>query len=378
MNARIRGLPWGQIVLLVLMFVALAVAMPFSLNDNWKHSDIGSSYDVTGSGYRAWYELLQRESLQVGHFNALAFNLKGYGVRTLIVALPEVGDAAFGAQISGVEKFLESGGNLIVLGGVDRRVVARYPFLQTAFKASNNVYATSIDGDLRKADINSIVLTSNIRFTAPTGARILVGDKFGAFAIVKQVHAGRIVAVASPDLFRNDQIADGDNARLAFALVALAGSDGLIAFDEHLHGYGLDRPWWMLLPLADRVALALLIVAFLAWLVYESVRLGPAVTLEPPPDPTTRAYLTSLATLYERAGADSTVICGSVDAVKHLVAAEPGRLATERERADFNRLLGYGSDNYSRNLIPAVRLAVDLRKAFVRYGNRNRARRAAS
>lgn len=375
MKVRIRRLPWTQVLLLIVMFVSLGVAASFSLQNASTPRDEGSSYDASDSGYRAWYELLRRESVRVDRFNSLAFDLKKSRVRTLIVSLPRYGDAAFGAQIGDIDKFLESGGGVIVLGGVDQRVTQRFPYLRTTFTGKYQ-QATIIDGDLRKAGIRFVMLPAQSRFTATRGTRVLIGDGSGAFAILKEVHRGRIIALATSELFRNDQIAG--NAQLAYALVALAGGEGVVAFDEQLHGYGLDRPWWMLLPVADRVALVLFALALLVWLFYDAIRLGPAVALEPPPDPTTRAYLTSLATLYGRARADFTVICGSVDAVKHLVSAEPGRLASERARADFSRLVAYASDDDSRNLIPAVRLAVDLRKAIVRHGKRNRARRAAS
>ncbi|MGH7660366.1 MAG: DUF4350 domain-containing protein, partial [Vulcanimicrobiaceae bacterium] len=267
--------------------------------------------------------------------------------------------------------FVSSGGTLLLVGIPDRETATqlKLPHARWTF-ADPTPNATRIDPELAGSGVRAVEISSAARYAATAQERILLSDEKGAFAIVQRLGAGQIVAVISPDVFSNSGIGQRDNARLAYALATLGGSSR-IAFDEHIHGFGNDRPWWSLLSGMDRLALLLLVVAVLLWYASAGVRLGPALVAQPR-DPTSRDYLHALAGLYGRAHADGAVMRRCAAAISHL----SGRTVVRDTR--YERLAHYekADEPDPSELVQVVSLALDLRKDLLGHADRYRPRNA--
>jgi len=374
--ARLRRLGWVEIVTLIASLSGIVLFAALQAASSGKDVT-GSSYDASDSGMRAYYELLAREHIPVRRFTLRPFELKRAGIRTLIVALPAgiTGwSPALHSDADDFKRFVVDGGTLVLLGACDRTTSSILLLPGVARVATSEYeYATRIDLRLRKRGIRVIREEDGLRYAGLTGSQILLADRYGAFAIVKPEGAGQIVATTSPSLFFNSQIGQNDNARLAYALATIGNNSGDYAFDEQIHGFGVDRPWWALLPAADRAALAILGVAAVLWLLASGTRLGLPVAAQPPPDPTSKDYLDSLAGLHARARTDALIVRQSAAAVSHF-------LRTQEQRARFDDLLHlqHAESTNESVLIRTISDAVALRKEVIGNAYRHRTRRTTT
>jgi hypothetical protein len=103
--------------------------------------------------------------------------------------------------------------------------------------------------------------------------------------------------------FENRNLARGDTSRLAYLVGQPRHGGAVVSFDEAIRGDISEKPWYRALDVPERLGLALLALAGLAWLVYGFFRLGPAVRLRAPREPTSREFLDAVAALYARAQA---------------------------------------------------------------------------
>jgi hypothetical protein len=211
--------------------------------------DTFSSSDYRSGGYAAWYELLNREGVAVERFEHRSADLDG-SIDTLIAATPLGGavDARGPADRDALARWVRSGGRLIALG-------ERRPF------AGRGPRRTGL--------------------STPYGR-------------------GQVVVIADPHPFDNALIARADNARIAYVLVKPRHAGGIVAFDEGLHGALVDRRWWDVIDVPQRVALGGIALAVLAALAGSMLRLGPAVTLRVAREPASDEFIAAVAALYER------------------------------------------------------------------------------
>ncbi len=114
--------------------------------------------------------------------------------------------------------------------------------------------------------------------------------------------AGRIYFFASSTPLENFWLNRGGNAFFFLSLLAAAGEEGEILFDEYHHGYSRDfgfADFARLRPVYPVLIQSLLLAA--AILVSRGRRFGPAKTLPPLEQRSLREYTRSLAILYRKA-----------------------------------------------------------------------------
>jgi hypothetical protein len=148
-----------------------------------------------------------------------------------------------------------------------------------------------------------------------------------------------VVVIADPHPFDNALIARADNARLAYALAKPRRAGGIVAFDEALHGALVDRRWWDVIGIPQRVALGGIALAVLAALIGSMLRLGPAVTLRVAREPASDEFVAAVAALYERTKSRRAAIAllaggvrgASGDAVTQLQLLAERQTPTDRD-----------------------------------------------
>lgn len=179
---------------------------------------------------------------------------------------------------------------------------------------------------LRDPKTRVIAFTSTLPEVAAGRGLIYDGNDYKQLAAFAKA-GGRIVYFASPHndpmrdaiarnklhvtmldatKFNNRALAENP-LRIVAAYDALAGR-GLVAFDERLHGYGVDRTMWSVLPWPVRAAFWIVVLAVSIVLVDANIRFAPAVVLEPPAERDSAAYIASMAALLRRARAGAAAV----------------------------------------------------------------------
>jgi hypothetical protein len=289
----LRGLRAGDLGLAALLLAGITIVA--LLKNGRPDGGVNSfaSTDFRSGGYAAWYLLMEREGVAVERFERRPADLDA-AIDTLIAAYPPgppAENARRPADRAALAQWVRAGGRLIVLGTAD-------PFTGEGPRLH--------------------------------GLRTAYGR-------------GAIVAIRDPEEFDNAAIARGDNARLAFALARPRAPGGIVAFDEALHGTIVDRRWWNVIGLPQRVALGGIAFAVLIALIGGALRLGPPVSLRAAREPASDEFVAAVAALYARSHARRAALqlfaAGARDAGGN-AAQELRRLAERPAPSDRDLIAG--------------------------------------
>jgi hypothetical protein len=355
----VRGrLPWGSITLVVLGVALLAYIGVVSEQRQRAAVDTYSTYDARSGGYRAWYELLEREGVDVTRFERQAAFLDD-SIQTLIVSIPLPSDETAilptAVDRAAIDRWIGDGGTVVVLGP----------------------YVPDVDSPL-----------AHVRFRALAAAAL---HRLGVRAVASAEHPvvrrgtyrrGTIYLVGDEALFSNARIARADDARLAFALAAPRGG-GTVAFDETIHGDLVPEHWWLVAPrrLVIAIIVAVLVVALAA--LGASIRLGPPLRAPVRREASSLEYVEAVASLYGRARAVRPALHEALQSVKRAVGTSlglPGDMPTRElalgtpiadlrgALAELDVLATMPAPN-ERHLVRGIRLAHLLRKEFETHGS---------
>lgn len=308
MIAKLRALPLRDLILLAL---SLAVLVTFNLlrtqaqPDPVAGLDSYSTFDTASGGYRAWYELLRRENIAADRFEQRPPFLDRH-LATLIWAEPIAFDPRqtpnTSLDIAALEGWVKGGGRFVYLGHDEAAAKAGILNLPATRTVAAKPGAQTIAPTLRNAGVRRAVFEATLRWKPPKNGSVttLVADVAGPLAISYAYGKGTIVAIVDETAFDNARIADADNARLAFVLVASAASAGAVDFDEAAHGFLVPEHWWQIVPRRLLIALLLAVTAFAIALIGAAVRLGPAIVPARRDDASSAEFVDSLAALFER------------------------------------------------------------------------------
>lgn len=384
----LRGISLRDAAVLAFALLSLIALALVNQPRTAEHPVTYSTYDASGGGYRAWYELLSREGVAVSRFEERAAFLDR-STRTVVLSDPPSlasrGDVA-STDAAALAAWVKSGGRVVVLG--DGAVVSllrsdlKLP--QTTEKASHARGATGVSTELRAAGVRSVAAFATARLAPRSRDAILVSDRRGALVVRYPYGRGVVVDAIDGEAFSNERIGTSDNARLAVALATLVGTGGSVAFDEAVHGYLTPEHWWMVLPrrfvLAILAACGVLAIALLG----AAVRLGPPLALGDQRAATSAEYVDALAALYERAGAVSKALTDAFRSTRRVVAGSLGlpddaplrEFAARIERADlrsafadFEALARVKTPDHT-NLVRGLALAHLLRREFGSHDRR--------
>jgi hypothetical protein len=317
---------------LVIAGVALAAVVGVSLIGHRPESPKAATHasgDYSFGGYRAWYELLAREGIDVARFRLHHDALRDSGIDTLIVAFPDDGLPSSWSPAEGaaLRAWVRAGGRVVSVGdapvgGDDAPVVLdgvrpergplRGPWAAYAGALGDRgterlVRPKPAAPRKRARGARLITAAGKTPPRAPAHVDTLLADRAGALVVRYRYGRGEVLAVATGALFENRALGRADDARLAFLVAqprpAGAKRRAVVAFDEAVRGDVVEKAWYRALDAPELVALALAALAGLLWLLYGIVPLGPAVRLRAAREPTSEEFLDAVAALYERARA---------------------------------------------------------------------------
>jgi hypothetical protein len=312
--------------------LALAAVVAVSLlghNPESPKAPTHASADYSFGGYRAWYELLAREGIEVTRFRRHHDALAGSRIDTLVVAFPDSPVPALwnASERNALRAWVRGGGRMVDIG-LTPEAGGR------GGDADNDRDPVVLDdargplGALRgpwAALVGSLGDRGKMRLVPPLPAKpatrakhgktakaappaklphvdVLLADRAGALVVRYRYGRGEVIGVANAAFFENRGLGRGDAARLAF-LAARPGRRGVVAFDEAVRGDVVEKAWYRALDAPELVALALAALAGLLWLLYGIIPLGPAVRLRAAREPTSEEFVDAVAALYERARA---------------------------------------------------------------------------
>jgi hypothetical protein len=126
---------------------------------------------------------------------------------------------------------------------------------------------------------------------------------FGTISGLAKVRGLRVLDAAN---YTNAALAR--NPRRALDVYDALAGRGTVYFDERLHGYDRTITLWQVLPAPVRAAAALAILAVILALVEANVRFVPPIPADPPSDRDSSDYVVSMARLLRRARAGNAAI----------------------------------------------------------------------
>jgi hypothetical protein len=252
----------------------------------------GSSYVTTAFGTAALAELLESQGLDVSRLRAPYTPTRLNPAH--VVLLVEVGVSGLAdTEVRAVDSFIKDGGWLILAG-------AEPSGLLSALSPTEGPPQWQPDGPLQaisnRPGVGEVPLDGRGSFGTWDGAEPFLRGDEGEVVGIEWAHgAGRVMWLADPTPLLNKGLAGGDSAGLAWSLIG----ERPAVFDEYRHGFGGDS-FWQLLPDGWAAALALLMVAGLAWMISYARRLGPPEETARKLQPERALYVESVAAILGR------------------------------------------------------------------------------
>ena len=407
MNAAARRFPIVEAIVAAVALVAVSIAATISARQaqsGLNGYDTRSTYDVTSGGYRAWYELLQREGVDVQRFERRPAYLDGsVDVYVTAVDLNAVAaQAAAGGDVNlfvdadweALAKWVRAGGHLVWLA--DGKLTPNYlntPDVEGSGLKTDNAVTVALSP--LTVGVHSVSGTSPLRVPFKNALRTapLVADDTGAVVTEYPLGKGSVTVVSDESLFDNDRLSHADNARLAYDLATTGLTPrASIAFDEWSHGHVTGDNWWSVLPRPLQLALVAIALVLVALAVGTALRFGPVAPVADESERTSAEYLTSMAVLYQRGRAVRAALVEMADAClrdvsqalglpegasARAIALRAGSGASdERSEAvmELDRLRSYEFP-HDADLVRAAAISTLLRKEFTRHGRTGIGRR---
>lgn len=355
---RSRAFPWVEAIVAFVAIAAIAGAAYLEQLRQTTSSafDTRSSYDASSGGYRAWFELLQRQRVPVERFERRPAYLDG-SVDVYILANETIGNYIATSRVEeapdlyndgdwfALAKWVKAGGHLVwVTDGIATPDYLNAPDFAESGPARDE--AVTVTPSALAAGVRSVSGTSKLRVSLRSaGAPPVIADDTGGVVATYPLGKGTVTVVSDESLFENGRLALADNAMLAYDL-ATAGltEHGSVAFDEWSHGHVAGDSWWSVLPQPFQVAFVVIAVALVALGVGTGLRFGPAVKLPDESERTSDEYLTSMAVLLRRGGAVKEAVADMTDACLRDVAAGLGLSESASGRTIASRAGGPGAD----------------------------------
>lgn len=245
-NARTSNV---TVVVILVLFAALAAVIFSVAGSDARKIPMPTSYSTHAQGLKALYELLDGEGFRVSRLRRSYASIPG-SADVLVSVEPRV--AIRSHEMKALRKWVEQGGTLITSVPCDQQA-----YQQLGFESPCG--ASILDTNMVRVR-NGAGLLRGVRALGPAAPRrfsrtpeqfvALVFNGQDTYAGVARLGKGRIVALPAHTLFSNNNIGGHDNARLAYNVFAAEGMGAHIVFDEFHHGFaeGDEAPGDMSLP----------------------------------------------------------------------------------------------------------------------------------
>jgi hypothetical protein len=302
-----KALMAAGVLIVVVVFAAVTLANPDRRNSGPRLDPRSTGHD----GARAAFLLLEEQGVAV-----TAGDIPRRGaVGSLIILVDDLDVDGWAA----VERFVRGGGDLVVAE----------PFAALAAHVNREVSLVTEFG----SDCSIDELATVKRIEAPVVRTFIGGDlrcletTSGSAAVVRQLGEGRVLSLGTAHTWRNDALAEEDNAALVVGTAAWA-SEPVRVLVRGPVGTG-DRTLRDLVPPWVWAVLAQVGVAAVLYSLWRAIRLGPPMR-EPETAQFDASVLTQASALLTQRTGDDRAAASSV---------------VERWRTDLRRTTGWASDD---------------------------------
>lgn len=304
------------------LVLVLLLALARSSQEHRAQPSTPTSYDTGRYGYRALYDLLEREGIRIARFTRNHHFLDRH-VGTLIVARSAYGaasDEVSRNDVLNLKDWVHRGGVLVVLAppyGDAYDTLLGIPSSRAARVRSQA--AVPFDPSPTAQGVSSIAgdFADEFALGASLKALPMLVTKSGIVAMHYRLGSGAVVAFTDYSIFSNANLDRADNAR--FAVQLFAGLPAPVAFDETIHGYGTQQSLWGALPGPVHVSLYLIVFALLVSIAGNLWRFAPPLAGPREIERDSSAYITSMANLLARAHASGKALRDDADSALRAV-----------------------------------------------------------
>jgi hypothetical protein len=321
----------GEILVLLallglLAFVGVQMLRPPA--DGKEETPHRTTYSAKPTGWKALYRLVEKRGYKVTRAqNAIPFYLTQSKPSVLIVG-PEYSAGFMQSndwtkkEAEATKKWVESGGNLIIISGRETELTKVWEFAGMS-NSANKAEKTEKEG---KADLFSPTQPApffdNVRFlTLPIANAITVEgstlplvisnnktQKNKTQVVMFTRGKGRVLWIGSSGMADNAHLDKTDNARfLDQYLRSVATTGATVAFDEFHQGKQTEESFWSYLGKAGQSVVCQLVGVVLLAGYSAALRFGLPRPL-PRTSRVSAEYVGSVADLYRRAGATDLVL----------------------------------------------------------------------
>ena len=199
-----------------------------------------STNNKKASGYSALYELSERIGLKSKRWDAPYRDLeKENGVLFIVSPSQPLKDV----EIDQILSWVQSGNTLIYMDycmyGSGEHLLSKLGLRIKLAKATDDLVLTDLPAAAESAHVKRLVLASETRIY---GGDALLKDKQGAFMSQVGIGKGRCFIATLPNFCANRRISNtADWGNFQFILNLLKSSNGVVLFDERVHGFSSSQ-----------------------------------------------------------------------------------------------------------------------------------------
>jgi hypothetical protein len=303
----------GALLLLFVLFSAFYTERGIQEEEKGRPT----TYSFGPNGLAALYRVLQKQGLATRQYRRELGSLPSDAA--LVVIAEPVARQVSMAESDAVRKWVEGGGALLFLVSDNAFSVGPSEEMLSSHMRIDLAQSRPLDLTVDPAssrylrDIHSIHVDGTLRLSPRGGAKSLLRDDDGSYAVTWKKGKGTVIAAMSSLGADNAHLQRADNA-LLFVNIAETHTSGhrkAVLFDEYHQGYGEvveGRSLWDALGTPARAVFWYFAGVFLILVYNLNRRFGPAKRLVLPSYRPSTEYIMSMARLFRKAGAGDIAI----------------------------------------------------------------------
>lgn len=286
-----------------------------------------STHSAEPRGAKALYLMLEKSGVDVRRLER-DFTAIPKDARVLVSIQPTYQPVS--GELRGLKKWIRSGGILVISSNCTNPFLPPLGFSSacSTFSPDRVIGVTTSAGPM--AGVRRVGPFYGVgAMEAPPETIPFIYRKNSFQLSVSRLGGGRIVFIATDEIFRNENISKYDNARLAGNLLGLLGKDEAVYFDEFHHGYaepGFKAGFTMTEAIFGTpyglFALQLLVAALLLFYNRDGLKTVEPKSETPPPSPV--EFADAGARLKRRAGAHGHATVSMIEILRRETARRAG------------------------------------------------------
>jgi|GEM_PF-2188284 len=310
---------WKLLVLLLIVILLLCFHM---MKENLDFTSDNSIYSEAPEGGRIYYLLLRKTGFRVSAWRKPLSSLADHD-DVLLTVSPSLHFSD--SECTHVEKWVREGGELVVADDSPNAIYSHFGIIiyPGGMTRPRRIPVTLA---LRGGGAESIIITSGMRskFSRSIDVEYLIFDEYGTVMSRLALGNGHITVITAPEIFSNKGLLKGDNALAMMNIPCLNDSTKSLSFDEYHHGFSQGRSLVQLFSLPLQLFILQFLLISLLYFFSRSIRFKRMIPLPSHDKRDSREFISVMARLLQRAGAEKDVLAILFCDVRGRIAARCG------------------------------------------------------